>query len=170
MFMNKGCHLFRNCIQYGTHNKPFGLVLIAMNEVRSVYIIWLTIYLFSSTNGCTMCYCIMLSFHIQYNFHIQDNFHILEIFHILDIYMNFYTFLYHALHTGEVSIPWKISISCTTSWLSMLCAGYRKNSQKPCDLIGLEPLLNPCAWLDAQLHPWLELEVWSSLNDKYSDT
>ena len=35
---------------------------------------------------------------------------------------------------------------------------------------GLEYLLNPCARLDAQLHPGLEPEVGYSLDDKYSVT
>ena len=34
----------------------------------------------------------------------------------------------------------------------------------------LEYLLNPCTLLDARLHPGLDLEVGSSLNDEYSVT
>ena len=43
-------------------------------------------------------------------------------------------------------------------------------NERLCELGGLEYLLNPCARLDARLHPGLDPEVGSSLDDEYSVT
>ena len=43
-------------------------------------------------------------------------------------------------------------------------------NEKLCELGGLESLLNPCARLDARLHPGLDPEVGTSLDDEYSVT
>ena len=45
-----------------------------------------------------------------------------------------------------------------------------KRRERLCELAGLEYLLNPCARLDARLHPGLDLEVESSLDEEYSVT
>ena len=37
-------------------------------------------------------------------------------------------------------------------------------------MAGLEPLLNPCVRLDAGIHPGMDLEMGSSLDDEYSVT
>ena len=45
-----------------------------------------------------------------------------------------------------------------------------KRNESLCELGVLEYPLNPCARLDAQLHPGLDPEVGSSLADEYSVT
>ena len=40
-----------------------------------------------------------------------------------------------------------------------------KSNESLCELGGLEYLLNPCAQMDSRLHPGLDPEVGSSLDD-----
>ena len=78
----------------------------------SVWFIWTTTLLFSSTNGCTI-YCTMFSFHIL------DNFYILENFPILDFYINFYRLLCQAFYILEKSLI--VSYFCTLSKIQFAC-------------------------------------------------
>ena len=45
-----------------------------------------------------------------------------------------------------------------------------KRRERLCELVGLDYFLNPCARLDAQLHPGINQYVGSSIEDKYSVT
>ena len=45
-----------------------------------------------------------------------------------------------------------------------------KKRDRICELAGEESLLNPCTQLDTRLHPGLDPEVGSSLDDEYSVT